>query len=136
MTIDDEQAARQLFDALARFDLDVYESLLADDAVEGRPQLGERFVGRQNIMGMYRSFPGPPPTIVWRRIRGSGAIWVAEGTIAYGPDMGVDHLIAVVEMRDAKMIDSNLYFSSPLEPIPYHQPWAEPDPQIGPGPPA
>lgn len=121
----DEQAARDLFDALARLDVDTYESLLAEDAVEGRPQLGERFVGRDNIVGMYRSVPGKP-RVAWRTISGGGRTWVAEGRIDYGEGMGVDHIVAVVNMRDGKMVGSNVYFASPLDPVPYHQPWSEP----------
>ena len=37
------------------------------DAVEGRPQLGERFVGRDNIVGMYRDLPSKPTT-TWRSV--------------------------------------------------------------------
>ena len=58
---DNEQTARALLDAFARFDLDAYESLIAEDAVERRPQTGDRFVGRAKIAGMYRHYPADPP---------------------------------------------------------------------------
>ena len=64
---DNEQAARSLLDAFARFDLDTYESLIAEDAVERRPQTGDRFVGRAKIIGMYRHYPADPPVVTWER---------------------------------------------------------------------
>ena len=39
--------ARKFLRAFAEWDLDTYESLLAPGAVEGRPQMGERFDGRE-----------------------------------------------------------------------------------------
>ena len=53
-------AAAKLFAAWERWDLDTVGSLVADDAVDERPQSGERFVGRSNIMGIYLEVPGPP----------------------------------------------------------------------------
>ena len=124
---DNEQAARSLLDAFARFDLDAYESLIAEDAVERRPETGDRFVGRAKIIGMYRHYPADPPVVTWERIRGSGTVFVAEGTIDYDGSGFVERLVAVVEIRDGRMIDSNVYFASVLDPIPYHGPWSNPD---------
>jgi hypothetical protein len=53
------QATENLFAAWERWDLDTVGSLVADNAVDERPQSGERFVGRSNIMGMYAEVPGP-----------------------------------------------------------------------------
>lgn len=52
-----ESTIGRLAAALEQWDLEEYEVVLADNAVEGRPQTRERFVGRTNIMGMYRHFP-------------------------------------------------------------------------------
>jgi SnoaL-like domain len=78
-------AAAKLFAAWERWDLDAVGSLVADDAVDERPQSGERFVGRSNIMGMYAEVPGPP-RIRWRSIVGGPSVWVAEvlSTMARG----------------------------------------------------
>ena len=43
--------ARKFLRAFAEWDLDTYELLLAPGAVEGRPQMGERFNGRARIHG-------------------------------------------------------------------------------------
>ena len=73
--------ARKLLRAFAEWDLSTYEGLLAPGAVEGRPQMGERFNGRTRIMGMYRSRTGEPPRIEWRRVTGEGQNWVGQGVI-------------------------------------------------------
>jgi hypothetical protein len=65
------KAANRLIAALEPGDLDAHESLLARDDIERRPQLGRRFVGRMNIMGMYRDIPDLAE-LSWRLIRGSG----------------------------------------------------------------
>ena len=65
--------------------------------------------------------------MTWERIRGSGTVFIAEGTIDYDGSGSVERLVAVVEIRDGRMIDSNVYFASVLDPISYHGPWSNPD---------
>ncbi len=105
--------ARKFLRAFAEWDLDTYESLLAPGAVEGRPQMGERFVGRERIMGMYRSRTGEPPRIEWRQVQGEGQIWIGQGVIedaagAHGPD----HIVALVKLDAGSVIAVDYYFSS------------------------
>jgi hypothetical protein len=109
----DSEAAKRLFDAWERWDLDTIESLLADHAVDSRPQSGERFVGPKNISGMYREVPGPPK-ITWRSVRGCRPVWVAEGIVEYGE--GPVHLVGVVEIEDGKLVKANYYFADPFDP--------------------
>ena len=52
------ETAEKLFAAWERWDLDTVGALVADNAIDERPQSGERFVGRSNIMGMYAEVPG------------------------------------------------------------------------------
>jgi hypothetical protein len=75
--------AEGLFAAWEQWDLDTIRTMLAEDAVDERPQPGERFVGRANIIGMYREVPGPPQ-ITWRSVRGGPFLSVGEGTVEYG----------------------------------------------------
>jgi SnoaL-like domain len=115
------EAAEMLFAAWARWDLATVESLLSDDAVDRRPQSGEEFAGRTNIMAMYQVVPGPPD-ITWRRIRGGPSVWVAQGLVEYGE--GPVHIIGVVEFADGNAIESDFYFADPFEPPEYRAPWA------------
>ena len=76
------EAAETLFAAWARWDLNTVGSVVADDAVDRRPQSGEEFAGRANIMAMYREVPGPPD-ITWRSIRGGPHRWSTEPAAEY-----------------------------------------------------
>jgi hypothetical protein len=109
----DAEAAERLFAAWERWDLDTIGSLYADDAVDARPQSGERFVGLTNIMGMYREVPGPPQ-ITWRSVRGGPDVWVAQGTVEYGE--GPVHIVGVVELSDGAVTQADFYFAEPFEP--------------------
>ena len=117
--------ARKFLRAFAEWDLDTYEKLLAPGAVEGRPQMGEKFVGRDRIMGMYRSRTGEPPRIEWRKVIGESTMWIGQGVIedAAG-DHGPDHIVALVKLDAGSVIAVDYYFSSALEPPDYHQRFA------------
>ena len=117
--------ARKFLRAFAEWDLDTYGSLLAPGAVEGRPQMGEKFIGRDNIMGMYRSRTGEPPRIEWRVVSGENQMWVGQGVIedAAGTH-GPDHIVAIVKLDAGSIVAVDYYFSSALEPPDYHQRFA------------
>ena len=115
------QAAERLFAAWERWDLATVASLLADSAVDRRPQSGERFVGRPALMAMYQEVPGPP-AIRWRSVRGGPDVWVAEGTVEYGE--GPVHLVGVVELADGAVVDAAYYFADPFEPPESRARWA------------
>jgi hypothetical protein len=119
----DSEAADRLFAAWERWDLDTIESLVAEDAVDNRPQSGERFVGRSDIIGMYREVPGPPK-IRWRTIRGCPPVWTAEGAVDYGE--GPVHLIGVVEIANGEVTSANYYFADPFDPPPARARWTTP----------
>lgn len=119
----DRDAAERYFAAFERWDLETVETLVADDAVEGRPQSGERFVGRANIMGMLGALPSEP-RISWRSIRGGPRVWVAAGIVEYGE--GPVHLIGVARFEDGKMVEADYYFADPFEPAEWRAPFVEP----------
>jgi hypothetical protein len=117
----DAEAAERLFAAWERWDLDTVGALYAEDAVDTRPQSGERFVGRDRIMGMYREVPGPP-RIRWRRVRGGPVVWVAEGTVEYGE--GPVNIVGVVEIGDGLVRQASYYFAEPFDPPETRVRWA------------
>jgi len=112
-------AAEAYFRAFETWDLGAVESLVAEDAIEGRPQSGERFLGRDNILGMLRSLPSEPQ-ITWRSIRGGPRAWVAEGLVEY--DEGPVHLIGIAELEDGKVVNADYYFAYPFEAPDYRAP--------------
>jgi hypothetical protein len=117
------EAAQRYFRAFESWDLATVESLVAEDAIEGRPQSGERFVGRANVMGMLGALPREPE-IRWRSIRGGSRVWVAEGIVDYGE--GPVHLIGIAELDQGQVVKSDYYFADPFEPADWRVPFAEP----------
>jgi hypothetical protein len=118
----DADVAARLFEAWERWDLDAVGALYAEEAVDTRPQSGERFVGRDNIMGMYREVPGPPG-ITWRTIRGGPAVWAAQGVVDYGE--GPVHIVGIVEVAGGAVVEADFYFAEPFEPPEARTRWAE-----------
>jgi hypothetical protein len=119
---------RRVLRAIGSWDLETYRSLLAPDAVEHRPQLGLRFVGRDDIIGMYRSFEGAPPTIGWQRITGEGTVWVGQGRLAYpAQDRADDHVVIVLHVEAGKVTRVDQYIASPTEPGPHQARWGRPE---------
>jgi hypothetical protein len=117
----DQEAVQRMFAAWERWDLETVESLVADGAIDSRPQSGEDFVGRANIMAMYHEVPGPPK-ITWRSVRGGPEIWVGEGIVEYGE--GPVHLVGIVKFADGKMTMADYYFAEPFEPPASRSRWA------------
>ena len=117
-----QEAAEKLFAAWERWDLDTIGSLVADDAIDERPQSGERFVGHSNIMGMYAEVPGPP-RIRWRSVVGGPSVWVAEGIVEYGE--GPVNIVGVVELAHAKVKRARYYFADPFEPPAERVRWSD-----------
>ncbi len=119
---------KRALEALAEWDLDAYEACLDEAAVEHRPQTSERFVGRSNIIDMYRSLPGPPPLVSWHRFVESEGSCIGFGRIRYSPDAEPpDHVIASTDTRDGRVVAAAFYFAAPLPPIASHENWSEPD---------
>jgi hypothetical protein len=116
------EAAEKLFAAWERWDLHTVGSLIADDAVDERPQSGERFVGHNNIMGMYAEVPGPP-RIRWRSIVGGPTVWVAEGIVDYGE--GPVNIVIIVEFAGAKVDRARVYFADPFDPPTQRARWSD-----------
>ena len=116
------EAAEKYFAAWERWDLDTVDAFTAENAVDERPQSGERFVGRSNIMGMYAEVPGPP-RIRWQSIVGGPTVWVAEGIVDYGE--GPVNIVIIVEMVDVEVNRARVYFADPFDPPVQRARWSE-----------
>jgi hypothetical protein len=116
------EAAGNYFAAWERWDLDTVDAFTAENAVDERPQSGERFVGRSNIMGMYAEVPGPP-RIRWRSVVGGPTVWVAEGIVDYGE--GPVNIVMIVELVDAEVNRARVYFADPFDPPAQRARWSE-----------
>jgi|SRR5215211_1016142 len=116
------EAAEKLFAAWESWDLQTIDSLIDTEAVDERPQSGERFVGRTNIMSMYGQVPGPP-RIRWQSVRSGPSIWVAEGVVDYGE--GPVNIIGIAELAAGKVIKARFYFADPFDPPQARARWAD-----------
>ncbi len=105
--------------ALAARDVEALADVLAPDAIEEFPQSGERFRGRDNIIGVASSFPGGLPKADLVTLAGSEDRWVVtslltvlkvEGSgdrytcvwrVEY-PDSGPWFMVAMLGLREGK----------------------------------
>src|SRR4051812_45190576 len=60
--VDNRAALERAMGAMFSGDYDAVSGLMAEDAVVEWPQSGERIVGRQACLTVYRNYPGGPPT--------------------------------------------------------------------------
>ena len=87
-----------------------------DDFVEEWPQSGER-LRKAASMKMAESYPemsGTQPKFSYRRMLGSGDIFVVEGTIDYVDGTPVSY-VGIGELRDGKIAKMTEYFANPFE---------------------
>ena len=103
---------------------EVMGEVFAEDALVDWPQSGERIRGRQNILELYRHFPGLP-TITVTRMTGSGDLWAVEATLNYGDE--TDYKSAFIfEMRDGRIAHETAYWSLPFAAPDWRAEWVEP----------
>jgi hypothetical protein len=115
--------------ALERYWANITEPELAnqlyhDDLVLEFPQGGERIVGLANVRAMRGTYPANV-AFTLRRLRGSGAHWVAECVVSYdgGPP---SHGVQIVEFRGAKVARETIYWGEPWDPPAWRARWVEP----------
>jgi len=98
-------------------------SAMADDAVVEWPQSGERIVGRDACLMVYKNYPGGSPTYRLRRILGEGDVFVVEAEADYSGDKS--YVTSIVEFRDGKIVKQTDYWSSPFEAPGWRRQWVE-----------
>jgi hypothetical protein len=94
-------------------DYDRATEAMADDAVVDWPQSGERIVGRQACLTVYRNYPGGPPPYELRRITGGPDTFTVEACGDYSGE--AVFLTSIVEFRDGKIAKQTDYFASGFE---------------------
>lgn len=87
-----------------------------DDFVEEWPQSGERLTKEASLrLGeVYSEKTGTNPLFSYKRMLGSGDIFVIEGTIDYGDGVPVSY-VGIGELRGGKVAKMTEYFASPFE---------------------
>ena len=90
------ELVEKFFQAQGRGDLETVEAMLDDEMLMEWPQSGERFQGKENVLGAMRAQKARPEPAGEPRIIGDGGVWVFMVPLRYGEQ--VQHYVAVVEI--------------------------------------
>jgi hypothetical protein len=123
MAQDNRQTLDRIIGAMLRGDYYVVGEELADDAIVDWPQSGERIVGRQACLNVYRNYPGGSPRYDLRRITGGPDVFTVEARGDYGGD--IVYLTSIVEFRDGKIAHQTDYFANAFEAPDWRAQWAQ-----------
>ena len=100
------------------------DDLFHEDAVMEWPQSGERIVGRENTLEIDRNFPGGLPTMTFRRAIGDDRLAVIETELRYA-DGSLYQGVAIIEVRDGKVVRETDYFGEPFRAPEWRSAWVE-----------
>ena len=120
---DNRQKLEQMVTAMLAGDLEATTGFMADDAVVEWPQSGERIVGREACLVVYKNYPGGSPTYTLRRIAGEGDHFTIESVADYGGHRV--YVTNIVEFRDGKVVKQTDYFADPFDAPAWRSQWVE-----------
>jgi hypothetical protein len=124
-------------------DWDTLRELRHDEWVEEWPQSGERLVGHDAYRAVHENYPGGTPestvdrvvgtedrwilapTFTLVRVSGEGDTFTLEAHATYA-DGTAAYVVAVIEIRDQKVLKQTTYFAAPFEPPAWRASWVEP----------
>ena len=110
---DNRGTLRRTVEATFAGDFDTAIEAMADDAVVEWPQSGERIVGRQACLTVYRNYPGGSPAYDLTRITGGPDVFTVEARGDYSGE--TVYLTSIVEVRNGKIAKQTDYFASAFE---------------------
>ena len=102
----------RFFAASERGDRATIVELVHDDMVMTWPQSGERFRGRDNVLGAMAAVEVKPEFAGMPRLVGSGDVWVLMVPLRYGED--VLEYVAVLEVEDGRIRNATGYWGAPF----------------------
>jgi hypothetical protein len=121
---DDNRASlERTIGAMFSGDWDTVGQAIADDAIVDWPQSGERLVGRQACLTVYRNYPGGSPRYELQRITGGPDVFTVEARGDYGGE--TVYLTSIVEFRDRKIAKQTDYFASAFEAPAWRSQWVQ-----------
>jgi hypothetical protein len=91
----------RFFAASERGDASALAAMIDDDMVMEWPQSGERFRGRENVLGAMGAVEVKPQFAGSPRLIGSGQTWVLMVPLRYGED--VLEYVAVLELAEGRI---------------------------------
>jgi hypothetical protein len=86
--------------------------MVDDDMVMEWPQSGERFRGRENVLGAMAAVEVKPEFAGSPRLTGSGPLWVLMVPLRYGED--VLQYVAVLELEGGRIRHATGYWGAPF----------------------
>lgn len=123
MGTDNRATLERFIDAMIRGDWDTVSEVITDDGVVDWPQSGERLVGRQACLTVYRNYPGGSPRYELQRITGGPDVFTVEARGDY-PTERV-YMTSIVEFRDGKIARQTDYFASAFEAPAWRAQWVQ-----------
>jgi SnoaL-like protein len=121
--MDEQQAQRFLAELFYHLSPEEEYEIRHEDYVMEMPQSGERIRGRENMRAFQEAYPNPP-SIQLRRVLVRDGLWVVEGANDYGGGR-VFTVVAIIELRDGKMLRDTRYYSEPFEAPQWRAQWVE-----------
>jgi ketosteroid isomerase-like protein len=106
---------QRYFTAIESGDYADLEAILTPDAVTLWPQSGEQITGALTCIRVYESYPTGPPAVRVTRVRGEGALRVAELVADYGEDRW--YITSILEFEGERIARITDYFG-PTIPAP------------------
>ena len=120
---DNRAILERTMNAMFGGDYETAAEAMAEDAVVEWPQSGERIVGRQACLMVYKNYPGGSPAYQLRRISGGDDLFVVEAVADYSGEKS--YATSIVEFRGGKIVKQTDYWSSPFEAPGWRAQWVE-----------
>ena len=111
-TVANREVVERFFAASERGDMAAAAAMLADDMVMVWPQSGERFRGRDNVLGAMAAVEVKPQFAGSPRLIGSGPIWVLMVPLRYGED--ILQYVAILELEHGRIRQATGYWGAPF----------------------
>lgn len=106
------EVVERFFAASERGDLAALSSMVDDQMVMEWPQSGERFRGRENVLGAMAAVEVRPQFAGSPRLVGSGELWVLMVPLRYGED--VLQYVAILELHLGRIRRATGYWGAPF----------------------
>jgi hypothetical protein len=106
------ELVERFFDASERGDLTALQAMVDEQMVMEWPQSGERFRGRENVLGAMAAVEVKPQFAGSPRLIGSGPIWVLTVPLRYGED--VLQYVAVLELEQGRIRRATGFWGAPF----------------------
>jgi ketosteroid isomerase-like protein len=123
MAQDNRATLERTIEATFRGDWETAGQAMADDSVVEWPQSGERIVGREACLTVYRNYPGGSPPYQLRRISGGPEVFTVEAVGDYSGDRV--YLTSIIEFRDGKIAKQTDYWANAFEAPAWRGQWVQ-----------